>query len=78
MTTPQPTTRRAATDGPPAGWSTQDLSAWTGMSHDFFLDEINAGELRAIRFGRKYVIPVREVTRYLSNKGYPVPPIACF
>jgi excisionase family DNA binding protein len=78
MPTHPQTSRRALTDGPPAAWSTRDLAAWTGMSLDFFLDEIDAGELRAVRFGRSWRVPVSEVTRYLANKGFPVPPIASF
>lgn len=75
MPTQPQTSHRASTDGPPAAWSTTDLAVWTGMSAEFFRDEIAAGELRAVRFGRVWRIHVGEVTRYLANKGFSIPPI---
>lgn len=74
MTQP-PHAHHTSTGGPPAGWSTHDLAAWTGMSAQFFRREIGAGELRAVRFGRVWRIHVNEVTRYLANKGFSVPAI---
>ena len=54
-------------------WTTTDLARWTGMSADFALDEIRAGELHAARFGRQYRIAFTEVRRYLREKGFSLP-----
>ena len=54
-------------------WTTTDLARWTGMSADFVLDEIRAGELQAARFGRHYRIAFTEVLRYLREKGFSLP-----
>ena len=54
-------------------WTTTDLARWTGMSADFVLDEIRAGELHAARFGRHFRIAFTEVLRYLREKGFSLP-----
>lgn len=51
----------------------KDLADITGMSVDFFYVEIEAGELRAVRFGRFWRIPAIEVERYLRDKNFPPP-----
>lgn len=62
---------RRASD--PQGWSTERLAGAIGMSSDFVLGEIKAGELRASLFGRVYRIHVDEVRRYVQAKGWPPP-----
>lgn len=54
-------------------WSTGQLAQCIGMSSDFVVDEIRAGELTASKFGREYRISVAEVRRYLVSKGFPLP-----
>lgn len=51
----------------------RDLADVTGMSVDFFYLEIDAGELRAAKFGREYRVPADEADRYLTAKQFPVP-----
>ncbi len=53
--------------------SPRELADITGMSVDFVYLEIEAGELRASRFGRFYRIAVDEAVRYLEVKQFPVP-----
>lgn len=54
-------------------WSTGRLARCIGMSGNFVLDEIKGGEITAARFGREYRIPVEEVRRYLTARGFPIP-----
>lgn len=64
---------RRALDAVILGWSTWQLAHWTGMSTDFMLEEIRAGELTASMFGAEYRIHWTEVRRYLDAKGWPRP-----
>jgi excisionase family DNA binding protein len=54
-------------------WSTGTMADCIGMSSDFVRREIEAGELKASRFGREYRIQVDEVRRYLLAKQFPIP-----
>jgi hypothetical protein len=55
------------------------LAEAIGMSADFLLKEIAAGELKAVQFGRAWRVPTFEACRYLSDKGWPLPPwLDCF
>lgn len=65
---------RRATDEPhgPA-WTTGQLAHEIGMSADFVVSEIRAGELVASKFGREYRIAAAEIRRYLTAKQFPVP-----
>lgn len=56
-------------------WSTGQLAQCIGMSTDFVVGEIRAGELGASKFGREYRIAVAEVRRYLISKGFPLPAV---
>jgi len=69
----QPRGGRRAGD---SAWSTTDLANCIGMSASFVRDEIEAGEISAVRFGREWRVPHAEVIRYLTAKGWPLPPAA--
>jgi hypothetical protein len=49
------------------------LAEAIGMSADFLLKEIAAGELKASQFGREWRVPTLEACRYLDAKGWPLP-----
>jgi excisionase family DNA binding protein len=58
---------------PVNAWSTGQLAHVIGMSAWFVSREIQAGELKASRFGTEYRIHVDEVRRYLVAKQWPLP-----
>ena len=58
---------------PVTAWSPSQLADYIGMSYDFVLGEIAAGELKASRFGVAWRIHSDDVRRYLDGKGFPVP-----
>lgn len=65
---------RRAMDTPTGGaWSPGQLAFHIGMSHDFVLAEIRAGEIVASPFGRQWRIATAEVVRYLTAKRFPLP-----
>lgn len=67
---------RRCTDAPTGNaWTTSQLAYHIGMSRDFILGEIDAGEIVASRFGREYRIARAEVVRYLTVKRFPLPDI---
>lgn len=70
---------RRASDIPTGNaWTTGQLAHWIGMSPDFVITEIAAGELVASKFGREYRIARAEILRYLTVKRFPVPDaLAC-
>jgi hypothetical protein len=50
------------------------LANITGQSSDFLIREIEAKELRAVKFGREWRVPTIWGCRYLQDKGWPLPP----
>jgi len=60
-------------DTPITAWTPAQLAQYIGMSYDFVLQEIAAGELKASRFGAHWRIHSSAVWDYLTGKGFPVP-----
>jgi excisionase family DNA binding protein len=60
-------------DTPITAWSPAQLAHYIGMSYDFVLAEIAAGEIKASRFGAHWRIHSSAVWEYLTGKGFPVP-----
>lgn len=54
-------------------WTPRQLAEVIGMSTQFVLTEIRAGELQASRFGSVWRIRSTEVARYLAEKQFPMP-----
>lgn len=69
----RPPTGRRAMDRPANAWSTGQMAYCVGMTTWFVVREIEAGEIKGVRIGREYRIPIVEVRRYLQAKGFPVP-----
>lgn len=68
------TERRGMSEPSPiTAWTPNQVAMYIGMSYDFVLGEISAGELKASRFGAHWRIHSSEVWRYLAGKGFPVP-----
>lgn len=57
--------RRAPSPPPRLALSPDEAAATLGVSRDYF-DEHVAGELRIVRRGRRKLIPVRELERWLE------------
>ena len=67
---------RRSTDAPSGNaWTTSQLANYIGMSRDFVIGEIDAGELVASKFGREYRIHREEIIRYLTVKRFPLPDV---
>lgn len=66
-------TRRTRQRGSGSAWTPALLAAEIGMSTNFIRGEITDGEIKAVKIGREYRIPVREVARYCKQLGWPVP-----
>lgn len=65
--------RRATDEAHGPAWTTGQLAHEIGMSADFVVSEIRAGELVASKFGREYRIAAAEIRRYLTARRFPVP-----
>lgn len=60
MTTLQPTNERTA-------YSIAEAAAMTGVCRDVIYKEIANGRLRALKLGRRSIVPAAELRRFLSE-----------
>jgi excisionase family DNA binding protein len=58
---------------PAKAWSPRQLADAIGMSKNFVLSEIHAGEIKALKFGNRFRIRAEEVAKYLLRRSFPSP-----
>lgn len=54
---------------PSKAWTPRQIADVIGMSQDFVLAEIRAGQIVAAKFGNRWRIPASEVARYLDSRS---------